>query len=190
MSQRYRLAQINFARLHAPLSDPKMVRFSALLRAVNGLAEASPGFVWRMDEQSAAPSGDHVCPEKVPGTTLVNLSVWKSVGALQRYANLGIHGGVMDARQSFFKRFEGRWVALWWVPEHHFPEVSEGWTRLQHLRRHRETPYAFNLVRPFPPPVGGQDHLPRPDEAPAGASGPAGSPLTVRRAGVPWYLDW
>ena len=190
MSQRYRLAQINFARLRVPLSNPKMVNFRALLQAVNSLAEASPGFVWRMDEESAAASGDRARPQQAPGTTLVNLSVWNSVGALQKYANLGTDGGVMGARQSFFKRFEGRWIVLWWVHDGHFPEVAEGWTRLQHLRRHGETPYAFNLVRSFPPPVGAEDYVSRPDNALSGTNEPAGPAMTVRRAGGPWSLGW
>ena len=194
MSCSYRLAQINFARLRAPLSDPRMERFVTLLRSVNTLAEASPGFVWRMDEQSAAASGDRLFPHLPPGTTLINLSVWKSVGALQRYANLGKDGGIMNTRQSFFNRFEGSWVALWWVPEGHFPEVAAGWARLQHLRLHQPTPYAFNFVRPFPPPTGAEDYFPRllDLEGTTDGSGkvPEDSPMEVRRAGVPWYLGW
>ncbi len=187
----YRLAQINFSRLGSPLADPKMGSFLTFLASVNELADASPGFVWRLDERSATVCSDRVFPKEAPGTTLVNLSVWKSVGALQRYANLGINGGVLDSRQSWFKRFEGRWVVLWWVPEGHFPEVVDGWRRLQHLQRHHETPYAFSLRRPFPPPVGGQDHLPLPPSAkPGGAGYPANFPLAARRAGIPWYLDW
>ena len=194
MSRRYRVAQINFARLPVPLSDPQLEGFVTLLQGANTLAEASPGFVWRLDEHSAAASADRVFPNQAPGTTLVNLSIWKSVSALQRYAIMGKDGGVVNARQSFFQRFEGRWVALWWVPEGHFPEVADGWARIQHLRRHREQPYAFSLWRPFPPPVGEQDYLCVPETRQAVANGlrgtPAVPPLTAQRADVPRELDW
>ena len=189
----YRLAQINFSRLRCPLSDPRMTKFVKFLQSVNALAEASPGFVWRLDEQSAAASGSRAFPDAPPGTTLVNLSVWKSVGALQRYASLGKDGGVMDARQSWFNRFEGRWIVLWWVPEGHSPEVADGLARYKHLRRHGHTPYAFTVGNPCPAPVGGQDYLPlSPDIEPAEKK----TALNFRPAAVQsrsWYhawLDW
>jgi hypothetical protein len=188
MSLVYRLAQINFARLPMPLTDPRGAKFREFLRAVNTLAEASPGFIWRVDEQSAAACGDRLFPDRTPGTTLINLSVWKSVHALERYATLGFEGGVLRTRQSFFTRFEGAWVALWWVPEGHFPEVADGWARVQHLRRHRATPYAFNFKRPFPPPVGSADYTAaKGDGVPAP---PARTVFVPARAGVARDVDW
>jgi Domain of unknown function (DUF3291) len=42
------LAQVNIARMVAPLSDPLMAGFVAKLDEVNALADASPGFIWRL----------------------------------------------------------------------------------------------------------------------------------------------
>ena len=164
MSRNFHLAQINFARLPRPLSDPKMGEFVGFLDQVNRLAEASPGFVWRMDEHSAMACGDRLFPGQPRGTTLINLSVWKSTGALQSYATLGLDGGILSARQSFFRRFQGRWIALWWVRDGYFPEVADGWARLLHRRWHGDTPHAFSLSQVYPAPRDAReeaDHLPR-----------------------------
>jgi hypothetical protein len=47
-SQLYHLAQINTATLRAPLDDPCMADFVAQIRAINAVADADPGFVWRL----------------------------------------------------------------------------------------------------------------------------------------------
>lgn len=43
----YNLAQINIAKMLAPLEDPVMADFVNNLEPMNLLAEKSPGFVWR-----------------------------------------------------------------------------------------------------------------------------------------------
>lgn len=44
----WHLAQINVGRLIAPRGDARVAPFFAALDRVNALADASPGFVWRM----------------------------------------------------------------------------------------------------------------------------------------------
>jgi hypothetical protein len=46
MSHTHHLAQINLARMIAPLDDPRMTEFVAQLGPINALADRSPGFVW------------------------------------------------------------------------------------------------------------------------------------------------
>src|SRR5260370_21497141 len=46
------LAQINIGRLRAPLDDPKIAGFVAQLDPINALADAAPGFVWRLQSAS------------------------------------------------------------------------------------------------------------------------------------------
>jgi hypothetical protein len=41
------LAQINIARLLAPIDDPTLAEFVTKLAPINALADDSPGFVWR-----------------------------------------------------------------------------------------------------------------------------------------------
>src|SRR6185503_11091105 len=45
---RMHLAQLNVARLLAPLDAPETAEFVAALAPVNALADAAAGFVWRL----------------------------------------------------------------------------------------------------------------------------------------------
>jgi hypothetical protein len=61
------LAQLNVGRLRAAMDDPIIDDFRMNLEPVNALAEVSPGFVWRLqDERGAAtsimPFGDDLGP--------------------------------------------------------------------------------------------------------------------------------
>lgn len=47
-----RLAQLNVGRLRAPMDDPLIDDFRTNLERVNALAETSPGYVWRLQDDS------------------------------------------------------------------------------------------------------------------------------------------
>ncbi|RYZ32030.1 MAG: DUF3291 domain-containing protein, partial [Sphingobacteriales bacterium] len=47
----YQLAQVNVARLLAPLDSEQLTDFVANLDPINALAEQSPGFVWRLKKE-------------------------------------------------------------------------------------------------------------------------------------------
>ena len=44
----YHVAQVNIGRIRAELTDPIMAGFMNRLDEINALADASPGFVWRL----------------------------------------------------------------------------------------------------------------------------------------------
>jgi hypothetical protein len=48
----HHLAQINIARLIAPLDDPKIAGFVSQLEPINAVADRAPGFVWRLKSES------------------------------------------------------------------------------------------------------------------------------------------
>ena len=52
MSDNQHLAQLNIGRLRYPTDDPRMADFMNNLDLVNGLAERSRGFVWRLRDGS------------------------------------------------------------------------------------------------------------------------------------------
>lgn len=54
MSHTHHLAQINLARMIAPLDDPRMTEFVAQLGPINALADRSPGFVWRLQSETGS----------------------------------------------------------------------------------------------------------------------------------------
>ena len=44
----YQLAQLNVAAMKAPLDSPELKDFVDNLDRINALAEAAPGFAWRL----------------------------------------------------------------------------------------------------------------------------------------------
>jgi hypothetical protein len=141
------LAQVNIARARAPLDDPLMAGFLARLDEINALADASPGFVWRL--QTPAGNATALRPY-ADDRILVNLSVWEDFEALRQYVYRSAHAEVMRQRQSWFERFPGAYLALWWVPAGQRPSVEAAKQRLAHLEAHGPTPVAFSFHKPFP----------------------------------------
>ena len=48
----WQLAQINIGKLLAPEGDPRVQPFFDALERINAIADASPGFVWRLQSDS------------------------------------------------------------------------------------------------------------------------------------------
>lgn len=142
------LAQVNIARLRAPLDDPAIAGFVARLDEINALAEVSPGFVWRL--QTAAGNATDLRPY-ADDRILVNLSVWEDVDSLRTYVYRSAHAQLLRQRQSWFQRLTGVYVALWWIPRGHLPTVAEAKERLAHMDAHGPTPQAFTFQQTFPP---------------------------------------
>ena len=53
---RHELAQVNIARLVAPLDDPRLLDFVDALDPVNADADTAAGFIWRLQTGSSAGS--------------------------------------------------------------------------------------------------------------------------------------
>jgi hypothetical protein len=145
---RYQLAQLNVAVMKEPLDSPPMADFVAALERINAVAEAAPGFVWRLqtaegDATALRPMGDNI---------LVNMSVWRDVASLNHYVYKSAHVEVMRRRKEWFDRMSAAHVVLWWVPRGHQPAIAEAIARLEHLRQHGPTPEAFNFRRAFGAP--------------------------------------
>lgn len=149
----YHLAQVNVARMRAPLSDPLMAEFVAQLDPINALADHSPGFIWRLQSEE----GDATAIRPFDDNAiLVNLSVWASLPALADYVYTSAHRQVLQQRRQWFERFEGVYTTLWWVLEGHIPSVTEAKARLEHLQAHGPSAFAFTFKQPFPVPEGTQ----------------------------------
>lgn len=141
------LAQLNVARLAHPLDHPDLRPFVEVLDAVNAVADGSPGFVWRLQEDSGNATGIRELGDDV----IVNLSVWTSLAALESYVYGEAHAAVLKQRRMFFGRMTGPTLVLWWVPEGHVPTLAEARERLHRLETDGPTPYAFTLRESFPP---------------------------------------
>ena len=146
------VAQVNIALPQAPLDSPQLAEFVALLDPVNALADASPGFVWRLQTEA----GDATAVRGFGDDRLiVNMSVWESVEALAQFVYRGAHVDVVRRRKEWFQTLRF-YTVLWWVPVGHTPSVTEAEARLAHLRAHGPRPEAFTFKQRFPAPVSGE----------------------------------
>jgi hypothetical protein len=57
----------------------------------------------------------------------------------------------MRRRRQWFEKFEGIYMALWWVEAGHIPTVDEAKERLEYLSRHGVSERAFTLKQPYDP---------------------------------------
>ena len=161
----YELAQLNIAVMKEPLESPRMADFVANLERINALAESSPGFVWRLQTDE----GDATALRPLGEETLVNVSVWKDVAALNKYVYQSAHVEIMRRRKEWFERMREAYVVLWWVPRGHRPTVGEAIAKLELLRAKGPTGEAFTFRRAFRPPDAAQPGAPFEfgDECPA-----------------------
>ncbi len=144
----FHLAQINIAQMLAPLNDPSMAEFMANLERINALADVAPGFVWRLQSND----GNATSLRPYDETIIVNMSVWEDPDALRDYAFRGEHVAIMRKRKQWFAKFDGAYTALWWIPAGHMPSVEDAKVRLEHLRTHGKSSYAFSFKKLFPMP--------------------------------------
>jgi hypothetical protein len=145
----YHLAEINIGRLRAPVGDPMIADFVANLARINALAEASPGFVWRLTGEGN--DATDIQPDPTDPLMAINMSVWESLQVLGAFVYRSDHQPVMRRRAEWFEKIE-LYLALWWVPAGHRPTVAEGWGKIQTLRRLGPTAEAFTFKTIFPPP--------------------------------------
>lgn len=145
----YQLAQLNLAHMQTSLDDPSMADFVTNLVRINQLGAQSPGFVWILEDESGTatalrPFGDDI---------LINLTVWESIDALYQYTYYSDHAELFRRRREWFHKHSTPMVVLWWIPAGQRPTVEDARERLEHLRAHGPTPYAFTFKQRFDPPT-------------------------------------
>jgi hypothetical protein len=145
----WHIAQLNVGRAVAPPGSPELADFMGALDRINALADAAPGFVWRL--QSASGNATDILVSDDP-RSLVNMSVWASVESLFAFVYRTAHTAVMQRRREWFERPAEAHQVLWWVPAGHIPTIEEALERLAHLRREGPTARAFTFGRRYPPP--------------------------------------
>jgi hypothetical protein len=153
MSGRFWLAQANIARMRASIDDPIMSSFVAQLEEVNGVADKSPGFIWRLQTEDGDATALRVFDDD---RILFNMSVWDSIEALRRYVYQGRHASSLRDRRQWFEHVEAPVLVLWWIPEGHVPTVQEARERLELLERSGPTRDAFTFKQPFRPEGGSE----------------------------------
>ena len=143
----YHLAQLNIAKMKYPIDSAGMGEFVARLDDINALADAAPGFVWRLQTDE----GNATAIDYFGSETLVNLSVWEDADALHTYVYRSAHADVMRRRHEWFERVSEAYMVLWWVPAGHIPDIEEAGARLDALRANGPSAHAFTLKQRFEP---------------------------------------
>lgn len=145
----HHLAQINIALARAPLESEVMRDFTSALDEINALAEASPGFVWRLKTEAGDATSLRVFPDP---RVIVNMSLWSDIQSLKAYVYRSMHGRFFARRAEWFERMDTPHLALWCLPEGTLPTIEEAKWRLTSVGANGDTDYAFTFRSPFPPP--------------------------------------
>ena len=141
-----KLAQLNIALAKYPLDAPEIKEFVDNLELVNGIAESSEGFVWRLKDES----GDAINIQAFDDPNMIaNMSVWDSVDSLKNFMFRTHHRDFMRRKGEWFHRLPEDTYVLWWIEEGHTPTLEEAIERLEHLRETGDTPYAFTFKTNF-----------------------------------------
>jgi hypothetical protein len=138
----WHIAQINYAIFRVPRADPINADFEAALDEVNTLAEAAPGFIWRMPGEG----------ENEDKQITTNMTVWDGIESLSAFAYRNLtHRTIMRRRKEWFIELPS-YLALWWLPAGTTPTLQEGRAKLDLIARLGPTPDAFDFKTQFPPP--------------------------------------
>jgi heme-degrading monooxygenase HmoA len=127
------------------MDGPVMADFQAALEPINALADAAPGFVWRLQTEDGDATAIRPYEDE---RMMVNMSVWESIEALRAFVYASGHTSVMRERKRWFEKLE-TYLVLWWVPALHQPTIEQAKARLEYLKRHGPTPYAFSFRASF-----------------------------------------
>ena len=141
------LAELNIAEWKVSPESEAAAPFMRALDTVNAVADRSPGFVWRLqDDTGNATDLDHPWADQ---NVIVNMSVWETPQALEHFTWNTVHRAIYRRRAEWFAHMKSHALVMWWVAPGHIPTLDEAKARLDHLDAHGNSDFAF-----------GWDHLP------------------------------
>jgi hypothetical protein len=138
----YYLAQVNIAKMLAPIDDPIMADFVNNLERINAIADRSEGFVWRLADIENNALAIRAFEDE---TLIINMSVWKDLESLFRFTYKTDHAEIFARRKEWFSRITDIHMVFWYVPVGHIPTPTEARQRLEYVNAHGESPYAFTF---------------------------------------------
>ncbi len=146
----HHLAQLNIGRIRFPEDDPRMSGFMDALDEINAIADAAPGFVWRLQDEAGNATSIRVYDDP---QVLINLSVWESVDTLRAFTYASEHVAFLRRRGEWFEKPNEPHMVLWWVAAGHTPTVDEAAARLAQLVAEGPGPDCFTFRAAEPPPA-------------------------------------
>ncbi|MBV4360010.1 DUF3291 domain-containing protein [Pinibacter aurantiacus] len=142
----FELAQVNIGRILGPMDSDVMTDFAANIDYINGLAESSDGFVWRLKDENNNATDIKMFDDEF---LLVNMSVWKNVDTLFEFTYRTMHTEFLKRRKEWFSKLDQMHYALWYVPTGHKPTTAEAKERLEYIEQNGDTPFAFGFKNRF-----------------------------------------
>ncbi len=139
------VAQMNIGQLWHPLHDRRSAGFTDNTARVNAVADRSPGFVWRCQDEAVALAAEGIRLYDGDPCALATLSVWESAAALEDFVMRTVHGAFLKRRAEWFRPQPDRTYVIWPVHAGHVPGFAEGLDRLNHLRATGPSDAAFDF---------------------------------------------
>ena len=140
------LAQINIAKLLAPIDSPLIKEFYDFLTPVNQLAESSKGFIWRLTDESGNAALFLDSPFQDDPLMIVNMSVWESPADLSAFTFDTVHKYFLQSRKKWMTADVKVRLALWWIEDGHIPTIEEGREKLRLIAEKGATQDAFDFA--------------------------------------------
>ncbi len=138
------IAELNIARAQYDLDDRRMAGFMDNLDRINAIAERSPGFVWRLKDDSGNATDLPVMDDP---RVVANLTVWETVEDLEHFVFNTAHKRIYDRRGEWFAKMKRMHFVMWRVPVGTTPTLDEALARLDRLNRDGPSDEAFGWER-------------------------------------------
>ena len=96
----------------------------AALEPVNAVADAAPGFLWRLQTEDGDATAIHSFEWDAADSAgvIINMSVWESVEALATFVYSSEHRSVLRRRREWFEPMREAYTALWVNSARHDPD--------------------------------------------------------------------
>ena len=125
------LAQFNIARARWGLDDPRMSGFFDAVPMINGLAERSDGFLWRLIDEDGPDAPDFSDEPRMTFT----LSLWRDAESLRHFTWNTLHKKFRLRTREWFEDMGAAYLVCWPVEEGRTPTGPEALEKLEDLRR-------------------------------------------------------
>lgn len=140
---KFNLAQVNIAKMLAPMNDPIMKDFFDNVDRINALAYKHEGFIWQLEDKDLA---KNVFQDE---SLIINISVWKTIESLFDYTYKSGHVEIFKRKKEWFSKMKMMHMAFWYIPENYKPTFQDAKNRLDYLNKYGDTPYAFGFKTNF-----------------------------------------
>ncbi|PXX25760.1 DUF3291 domain-containing protein [Arenibacter sp. ARW7G5Y1] len=141
----YHLAQFNIIKLKDHLDSPIVKEFKDFLGPVNQLAEESPGFIWRLKDESSYGATDLETPYQ-DELIFINMSVWLNYEYLKTYTYQTVHSYFLKSRKKWSSEIEGHTAVMWYLEAGKLPSVHEAKSKLDFLNQFGSSEIAFSMT--------------------------------------------